>query len=42
MVAFLIDSMGYLATSGLLDGFFSFSAICIVVMVVRQLFERGV
>lgn len=41
MLAFLFDTMGLLVGSSLLDSFFACSAIAVLIMVIRIIFERG-
>lgn len=41
MLSYVFDTMGYLCGSGLLDSFFSVSAVAISIMVIRKMFERG-
>lgn len=41
MIAYLFDTMGYLSGSHILDGFFAFASVCICIMVIRKIFERG-
>lgn len=41
LISYFIDAFSYLLSSGLVDGFLSFSAVAAVVLIVRDLFAGG-